>query len=99
MSSIAVWEYYYISKSSDGNVLKMTVRVNQNLGITFWRLINMVCSAPHTILVWHTLNFIAFNECILIVHSMLWQTRKEVESLHIFMAHLYKMGSNIWLDD
>ena len=47
MSSIAVQEYYYISKSSDGNMLQMIVRVNQNLGITFRRLINMVCSAPH----------------------------------------------------
>ena len=51
MSSIAVQEYYYISRSLDGNVLKMTVRVNQNLEITFRRLINVVCSAPGTPLV------------------------------------------------
>ena len=51
MSVIAVQEYYYISKSSDGNMLKITVRVNQKLGITFQRLINMVCSAPHALLV------------------------------------------------
>ena len=44
-------EYYYISKSSDGNGLEMTVRVNQNLEITFRRLINVVCSAPHALLV------------------------------------------------
>ena len=40
-------EYYYISKCLDGNMLEMTVRVNQNMGITFQRLIGMVCSAPH----------------------------------------------------
>ena len=51
MSSIVVQEYYYISKSLDGNVLGMTVRVNQNLEITFQRSINMVCSAPHAPLV------------------------------------------------
>ena len=35
MSSSTVQEYYYISRSLDGNVLEMTVRVNQNLEITF----------------------------------------------------------------
>ena len=51
MSSIAVQEYYYISKCLYGNVLEMTVKVNQNLEITFQRLIDMVCSAPHAPLV------------------------------------------------